>query len=105
MPQVLNVRHLPGFTERQPIIPPCAVYIGRKNARYGLMASKWANKFRASIHTHAGHAPAVASYEHWLWSQRHLMDALHELTGRDLVCWCAPLPCHGDVLLRLANSS
>jgi hypothetical protein len=25
-----------------------------------------------------------------------------ELNGRDLVCWCAPLPCHGDVLLRLA---
>jgi hypothetical protein len=31
------------------------------------------------------------------------MAALHELAGRDLVCWCAPLPCHGDVLLRLAN--
>ena len=28
---------------------------------------------------------------------------LSELEGRDLVCWCAPLPCHADVLLRLAN--
>jgi hypothetical protein len=28
---------------------------------------------------------------------------LHELRGKDLVCWCAPKPCHGDVLLRLAN--
>ena len=29
---------------------------------------------------------------------------LSELTGRDLTCWC-PLdwPCHGDVLLELAN--
>jgi hypothetical protein len=30
-----------------------------------------------------------------------LRKALHELEGRDLVCWCAPLPCHRDVLLRL----
>jgi hypothetical protein len=31
------------------------------------------------------------------------MEALHELRGRDLICWCAPLPCHGDVLLRLVR--
>ena len=56
----------------------------------------WAEQmeFRTAIHTQAGHAPAVASYERWLRSQPHLMDALHELRGLDLVCWCAPLPCH-----------
>jgi hypothetical protein len=43
MPQVLNVRQLPGFSERRPIISPGAVYIGRPNARYGLAASQWAN--------------------------------------------------------------
>jgi hypothetical protein len=31
------------------------------------------------------------------------MDALPELRGCDLVCWCVPLPCHGDALLALAN--
>jgi hypothetical protein len=31
------------------------------------------------------------------------MEALHELRGLDLVCWCAQLPCHGDVLLEVAN--
>ena len=25
------------------------------------------------------------------------------LRGKDLACWCAPQPCHGDVLLALAN--
>ena len=45
MPQVINVRHLPGFKERQPSIPPGAIYIGRANARYRLPASKWANPF------------------------------------------------------------
>jgi len=28
---------------------------------------------------------------------------LDELRGRDVVCWCAPLPCHADILLELAN--
>lgn len=30
-------------------------------------------------------------------------DHFAELRGKDLVCWCAPLPCHADVLLELAN--
>jgi hypothetical protein len=90
MPQVLDIRHLPGFKERQPMIPPGAVYIGRANARYRLPASKWANPF--SIRQEADREAAIASYERWLRLQRHLIDALHELHERDLVCWCAPLP-------------
>lgn len=31
-------------------------------------------------------------------------DWLKPLIGHDLVCWCAPLPCHADVLLELANA-
>ena len=88
MPQVLNIRHLPGFKERRPIIPPGAVYIGRTNSRYGLFASKWANPFRPKRPT--DHEPVVAAYEKWLQSQQHLIDALPELAGCDLVCWCAP---------------
>jgi len=30
---------------------------------------------------------------------------LSPLRGKDLVCWCAPLPCHADVLLELANAT
>ncbi len=26
-----------------------------------------------------------------------------ELKGKDLVCWCSPLPCHADFLLEMAN--
>jgi hypothetical protein len=25
------------------------------------------------------------------------------LRGKTLGCWCRPLPCHGDVLIRLVN--
>jgi hypothetical protein len=102
MPQVLNVRHLPGFAEHRPIIPPDAVYLGRRNARYRLPASKWANPF--SIKREADREAVIATYERWLRLQRHLIDALPELARRDLVCWCAPLPCHGDVLFELANA-
>jgi hypothetical protein len=28
---------------------------------------------------------------------------LHELVGKRLCCYCAPSPCHGDVLAELAN--
>ena len=104
MPHVLNVRHLSGFGEKQPVIPPGAVYIGRPNRRYGLARSKWANPFRPSRHGDpAEHELVVATYERWLRAQPKLMASLPQLCGLDLVCWCAPLPCHGDVLLRLAN--
>lgn len=34
----------------------------------------------------------------------HVRDHLPELRGRDLCCWCPPgSPCHGDVLLEMAN--
>lgn len=40
----------------------------------------------------------------WETTRPDLHAALTELRGRDLACWC-PLsaPCHGDVLLELAN--
>jgi hypothetical protein len=61
MPQVLNLRHFPGFNERRPIVPAGAVYIGRRNTRYGLAASQWANPFRVS--QEADRASAIAAYE------------------------------------------
>jgi hypothetical protein len=102
MPQVLNIRHLRGFNERRPVLPPGALYIGRANARYRLPASKWANPFR--LKQEADREAVIAAFERWLRQQPHLMNAPHELRGCDLVCWCAPLPCHGDMLLKLANA-
>jgi uncharacterized protein DUF4326 len=33
-----------------------------------------------------------------------LLAAVYELRGLDLLCWCAPERCHGDVLLELARA-
>jgi hypothetical protein len=104
MPQVLNIRHLPGFSERRPIVPPGAVYIGRTVSRMGLSGSKWGNPFKPAMQGDAAaHAVAGALYRRWLGGQPKLLAALPDLRGRDLVCWCTPLQCHGDVLLELAN--
>ena len=75
-------------------IPAGAVYIGR--------GGKWGNPFR--IGRDGDRATVIAKHEAWLRSQGHLLRALDELRGKDLVCFCAPLPCHGDLLLWLANA-
>ena len=72
---------------------------------YRLAKSQWANPF--NIPNKAAFEQrehAIASYERWLCDKPELMAALPELRGRDLCCWCAPLACHGDVLIRLANA-
>lgn len=46
----------------------------------------------------------VAKYEQWLLGQPELVAKVKaELKGKVLACWCAPLACHGDVLVRIAN--
>ncbi len=76
-------------------VPACATYIGR--------GSKWGNPF--VIGRDGDRATVIARYEHYLRQRHDLLRALDELRGRHLVCFCAPLACHGDLLLRLANAS
>lgn len=45
----------------------------------------------------------VRKYAEWVIAQPALMARLPELAGRTLVCWCAPLPCHGHVLQILCE--
>jgi hypothetical protein len=47
---------------------------------------------------------AVEMFREYITGRPELIErARRELRGRDLACWCAPEPCHGDVLLELAN--
>ena len=73
----------------------CATYIGR--------GSKWGNPFRTG--PDGDRATVVEKHERWLRGQHQLLRALDELRGQNLMCYCAPLACHGDVLLKLANGS
>jgi hypothetical protein len=70
------------------------VYIGRP--------SKWGNPFR--IGPDGDREAVIAKYRAFLVSRPDLVDAVRrELAGRNLVCFCAPKACHGDVLLEIAN--
>lgn len=79
------------------------VYIGRP--------SKWGNPYKIGqcrpTYPEAGgpmtREDVIALYETWIQSRPDLLVALPELKGKILGCWCAPLPCHGDVLARLAD--
>lgn len=47
---------------------------------------------------------AIRLYEEWIRSQPELMTAAKkELKNKVLGCHCAPLACHGDVLIKIAN--
>jgi hypothetical protein len=62
---------------------------------------KWGNPF--VIGRDGDRAEVLAKHKKWIVRQAGHMAALGELTGRDLVCCCAPLGCHCHTLLRLAN--
>ena len=80
---------------------PHEVYIGGA-MRNGWRKSKWANPFKIS--RDGDRADVIAMYRRWLLHRPDLLAALPALRGKDLVCWCAPETCHGDVLLELANA-
>ena len=71
------------------------VYIGRP--------SRWGNPYQ--VGRDGTRAEVIARYEAWLATQPELVRALPGLAGRTLGCWCAPAPCHGDVLVRLADAA
>ena len=69
------------------------VYVGRP--------SKWGNPF--VIGRDGTRDDVIEKYSAWVVRQPQLMGALHQLRGKDLICWCAPERCHADVLIALAN--
>ncbi len=76
------------------------IYIGREsyypNARFS--QSKWHNPFRVKTFDIK---KCLELYEKHIRNTPELWDALHELEGKVLACWCKPNPCHGDILLKL----
>lgn len=78
--------------------PTDAVYVGRP--------SKWGNPF--TIGPNHDRAEVIRAFRDWLNNtpvgRRLCAEARAELRGKHLVCWCAPLPCHADLLLEIANA-
>lgn len=87
------------LNKRTDHIPEGSVYVGRP--------SKWGNPFRIHRRRRGGefaNTIAIMAYKEYLEQHPEIVEsARKELRGKDLVCWCAPLLCHADILLELAN--
>jgi hypothetical protein len=99
-PKVLNIRDFVVGGKVQ--LPPNSVYIGRKRWYLGLKDSKWRNIPLPKNVTDAQRREFIEKFRAHLY-ESGLINDIEELREKDLVCWCAPKPCHGDLLVRLAN--
>ncbi len=83
-------------------IPEDGVYIGRFNKNFNLQGSKFANPFPMKDQSEDERKRVVEEYSNWLWKQiaedKITKEDLTALSGKKLVCYCAPKDCHGHVL-------
>jgi hypothetical protein len=88
------------------------VYIGRgRDPRTG-EPGEWGNPFShrpsrvPGVIVVGSVEEAIARYPSHLWEQlrtgRLSLERLAALDGKRLGCWCAPGPCHGEVLAAAA---
>lgn len=94
MCQVVNIRNIDKND-------PDVVYIGR--------GSIWGNPFSHKSGTKALYkvesvAVAIQRYREYLWTAikegRITKEMLKALDGKRLACYCAPNPCHGNIIKR-----
>lgn len=86
MPKVYNKHHGDA--------PADAVYIGRP--------SPWGNPF--SIGVHGSRSDVVEEFREKALNDPDFIELVQKnLRGKDLICFCAPKACHGDILLEIAN--
>lgn len=91
MPKVYNKHHKNA--------PKGASYVGRP--------SKYGNPYGIGD-VFGDRENILKLYANWLQAEiEHgnltIEEIKKDLKGKDLVCWCAPKPCHADILLKLAN--
>jgi hypothetical protein len=97
---VVNVRksgphkHLVPWLVEQDLI----TYIGHAGPRHQWPESVFANPFVREAKQ--DRKKMVEHYREYLEGREDLLKRVGELRGRALGCWCAPQPCHGDVLLE-----
>lgn len=96
--KVLN-GYVSGFSEQ------VGVYIGRAGKG---KKSVLANRFR--IGTDGTREEVIEKYRKWLWIE--LKNGNEEIKAelrmiykgnKNVICFCAPLSCHGDVVIRAAK--
>ena len=80
--------------------------------RFSIFGNPWTHKKGTRAHFLVmTREEAINNYRLWLLGEGHInvlqrerkliLDALPQLGGKCLGCWCKPLSCHGDVLVEL----
>lgn len=76
-------------------VPADAIYIGRPGPL--------GNPFRMRSESDRERDRVVAEYKIWMEKEvdrnPEFRQQILALRGHDLACWCAPKPCHGDVII------
>jgi hypothetical protein len=89
-PHVVNIKSKEKFD----------VYIGRSNTPNAPIG--FGNPF--IIGKDGNRDEVIEKYENYLLNNPELMEKIQkELKGKVLGCFCHPLKCHGDIILKYAN--
>jgi hypothetical protein len=60
-----------------------------------------------TVGIHRSREQAIELYEQYarkrIATDPEFRSAIRGLRGKRLFCWCTPLPCHGDVLVKLCE--
>lgn len=80
------------------------VYVGRalRMGGWNLLTSPLADPYR--VGRDGSLAKVLARYEALLMSRADLRALARSLRGRRLGCWCAPNPCHAELIARIADN-
>lgn len=107
--KVASIRPLGFHTLREWMADPANAYIGRAGVvfvdkrRFPEQSSPFANPFK--IGKDGTRDEVIAKYKEYMINKLNgdseLVKELIALRGKNLGCWCAPEPCHGNVLLEL----
>ena len=82
---------------------PNHLYIGRNMNHHvaGAHGSKWGNPYKFDKTNKNSIKKCLERYEDHIRRNPDLFNAVMELEGKELGCWCKPSPCHGDILIKL----
>jgi Domain of unknown function (DUF4326) len=65
--------------------------------------TKWGNPY-AIGNLYGTREEVIEKYRRYLYDSG-LINDIEELRDKILGCWCAPRPCHGDVLVSILNDN
>ena len=82
---------------------PDHVYIGPDMSHHveGAVDLGWGNPYKPKKGNKASLYRCLKRYEDRIRRNPDLFNAVLELEGKELGCWCKPSPCHCDILIKL----